>query len=157
MSRRLKPILLVVLLAAQFVIYQRFSTRGWDVDLIYLIIFYLAVKRGFVKGLMAAALLGLLADYLSAGVLGVFSFSRTLAAFLVAEVSRFIDFRKNIFIFMLILISLMISNLTASFFLSLILKFRYSTHLILVQPFLTALTGTLIVGTDKAKRSLDVY
>ncbi len=157
MNRKAKPIMFTLLVLAQFFIFQKYPTLRLDIDFIYLIIFYLAVKSGYVKGLVSASLLGLVTDIMSEGILGVFSFSRTVAAFFVAEVSRFIDFRKNIFIFLLLFISLMLSNIIANLFFSMILKFKLTSQLILIQPFLTALSGMLIVATDKAKRMLDVY
>ena len=54
-----------------------------------MIIFYISIKSGFMKSVISASLIGLVSDYLSGGVIGVFSFSRTLAAYLLNMIARF--------------------------------------------------------------------
>ena len=74
--------------------------------------------------ILSAAFIGLCSDYLSGGVMGVFSFSRTLAAYFLNVLARFLDLKKNIFIFLLILVSLFLSNLVAFVFHVLIFKLQ---------------------------------
>jgi rod shape-determining protein MreD len=157
MSQRLKFFLFVLLLTGQIMIGRYQPLLRLSVDLIYLIIFYQAVKGGFYRGILAGALLGLLTDYFTGGVIGVFSFSRTLAAYLIGGVSRFIDYRKNSFIFAFLFGTLWISNAVANIFFQLAFRFHFSAQLLLWQPLLTALVGTILVGTNRAKALLDVY
>lgn len=157
MHRKFRFILLVLLLAGQFLIGRYQPSLRLSVDFIYLIVFYLAIRCGFYKGILAGMLLGLLTDHFSGGVIGVFSFSRTLASYLVGSVSRFIDFRKNSFIFVFLWGSLWFSNLVANFLFEVAFGFNFSVQLLLWQPLLTATLGTLLVGTRRAKTLLDVY
>ncbi len=106
--------------------------------------------------ILSAALIGFCSDYLSGGVMGVFSFSRTLAAYFLNAMSRFLDLKKNIFVFLLILVSLFLSNLVAFVFLVLIFRYKITVSLLVFQPLTTALVGTLILGSKKAKSLLDV-
>jgi hypothetical protein len=106
---------------------------------------------------MVGTVIGLITDYFCMNVLGVFGFSRTLAVFLLFEISPHIDLDKYYFVFLLVFISLSVSNVIANTFFFIILNFDFSLRLILVQPLLTGLVGVLIAGTSKAKRYLDVY
>ncbi len=101
--------------------------------------------------------IGLITDYFCMNVMGVFGFSRTLAVFLLFELSRRIDLNNNFFVFLLVFISLSVSNVIANIFLTIILNFDFSMRLIFVQPFFTGLVAVLIAGSSKAKRYLDVY
>lgn len=157
MNRHLKTFILIALIGGQLLLSQYSQSFRLSVDFLYLIAFYFAVRSGFVKGVVSAALLGLVIDYFSGHILGVFSFSRTLSIFVVSEVSRFIDFRKNGFIFILLFFSLQLSNLVANGFFHLAQGYRISLQLVVVQPLVTALTGTLIVSTARMKSLLDVY
>jgi hypothetical protein len=101
--------------------------------------------------------IGLITDYFCMNVMGVFGFSRTLAVFLLFQLSRRIDLNNNLFVFFLVFISLSVSNVIANTFFIIILNFDFNVRLILVQPFLTGLMGVVIAGSTKAKRYLDVY
>jgi len=157
MHRKIRFTLLALLLAGQFLIGRYQPSLQLSVDFIYLIVFYLAIRCGFYKGVLAGMVFGLLTDHFTGGVIGVFSFSRTLAAYLVGNVSRFIDFRKNSFIFIFLWGSLWLSNLVANFLFEVAFRFNFSVQLLLWQPLLTATLGTLLVGTKRAKAVLDVY
>lgn len=157
MSRKLKIFLLVVLIGAQLVVCYQYPKIRMNIDFLYLIIFYVSIRMGFVKAMAAASILGLLTDYLSMGVLGVFSFSRVISSYLLSEGARFIDLRKNAFLFMLILISLLISNSVAFFFFHFIFKFPVSRQLLLIQPLTTSLVGTLLLAFPQVKNTLNVY
>ena len=120
------------------------------------IIFLIAIRSNFLPSILSAALIGFFSDYLSGGVLGVFSFSRTLAAYFLNAVARFLDLKKNFYVFLLILVSLFLSNLVAFVFHVLIFKLRITADLLLFQPLYTAVIGTVILGSKKAKSLLDV-
>ena len=156
MNKRYRNILFAILIAAQVAIARNYQPLRFNVDLLYLILFIIAIRSGFLPSILSAAFIGLCRDYLSGGVMGVFSFSRTLAAFFLNSLARFLDLKKNIFVFLLILVSLFLSNLIAFAFHVLIFHLRITASLLLFQPFSTALIGTIILGTDKMKSLLDV-
>ena len=108
------------------------------------------------KSIVSASLIGLCSDYLSGGVMGVFSFSRTLAAYFLNVLARFMDLKNNLFIFLLIFISLLLSNVVAFVFYALIFKYRITASLLIYQPLFTAIIGTIILGLKKVKSLLDV-
>ena len=156
MNNRFRNILFVVLVVGQVAIARYYQSLRFTVDLLYLIIFYIAIKSGFMTSIFSAGFIGLCSDYLSGGIMGVFSFSRILAAFLLNSLARFLDLKKNIFVFLLILISLFLSNLVAFVFHVLIFNLKITSRLLLYQPLSTAVVGTIILGTKKVKSLLDV-
>jgi len=156
MNERFRNILFIVLAAGQLAFARYYYPLRFSVDLLYLIIFFIAIRSGFIPSILSAALIGFCSDYLTGGVMGVFSFSRTLAAYLLNTLSRFLDLKKNIFVFLLILVSLFLSNLAAFVFLVLIFHYKITASLLVFQPLTTALAGTLILGSKKAKSLLDV-
>jgi len=157
MNNRIKIALLIVLVAAQFIIFRFYYSFRFNVDLLFLIILYVTVTSTYLKGMITATLIGLAMDFFSGGILGVFSFSRALAAFFLHRISRFLDLRKNVFLFLLIFIPLLFSNCVANLFFYFIFRFHLTTELILMQPLLTAAVGTLLAGNAKVKKILNVY
>jgi len=156
MNNRFRTILFIVLAVGQFVFARHYYSLRFTIDLLFLIIFFIAIRSGFMTSILGAALIGFCSDYLTGGVMGVFSFSRTLAAFFLNSLSRFLDLKKNIFIFLLILVSLFLSNLAAFAFLVLIFKYKITASKANFQPLSTALVGTLILAPKKTKSLLDV-
>ncbi len=156
MNNRFRTILFIVLAVGQFVFARHYYSLRFTIDLLFLIIFFIAIRSGFMTSILGAALIGFCSDYLTGGIMGVFSFSRTLAAFFLNSLSRFLDLKKNIFIFLLILVSLFLSNLAAFAFLVLIFKYKITASLLVFQPLSTALVGTLILAPKKTKSLLDV-
>ena len=121
MNNRFQNIFIILMFAGQIVIAKYYQSLRFNVDLLYLVIFYIAIQSGFMKSIISASLIGLCSDYFSGGVIGVFSFSRTLAAYFLNVSARFLDLKKKIFIFLLIFISLLLSNLVAFIFYAFIL------------------------------------
>ena len=156
MNNRFRAILFVVLAVGQFVFARHYYSLRFTIDLLFLVIFLIAIRSGFMTSILSAALIGFCSDYLTGGIMGVFSFSRTLAAFFLNSLSRFLDLKKNVFIFLLILVSLFLSNLAAFGFLVLIFQYKITASLLVFQPLSTALVGTLILASKKAKSLLDV-
>jgi len=156
MNNRFRNLFFILMLVGQVTIAKYYQSWRLNVDLLYLVIFYIASKSGFMKSVISASLIGLCSDYLSGGVMGVFSFSRTLAAYLLNTISRFLDLKKNIFVFLLILLSLFLSNLVAYVFYALIFKYTITASLLVYQPLFTAAIGTIILGLKKVKSLLDV-
>ena len=64
--------------------------------------------------------------------------------------------KNNFFIFLLIFISLFLSNLVAFVFFVLIFKIQITASLLIYQPLFTASIGTVILGSKKVKSLLDV-
>jgi rod shape-determining protein MreD len=156
MNNRFRNILCAVLIIGQVAIARYYHSLRFTVDLLYLIVFYISIKSGFLPSIFSASFIGLCSDYLSGGILGVFSFSRILAAYFLNVLARFLDLKKNVFVFLLILISLFLSNLVAFVFHVLIFNLRITTRLLIYQPLSTAVVGTIILGTNKVKSLLDV-
>lgn len=156
MNNRIRIALFILLAVGQLAVAHYHHALRFSIDLLYLIIFLIAIRSGFMPAIISAALIGFASDYLSGGVIGVFSFSRTLAAFLLNTLARFLDLKKNVFVFLLIHVSLLLSNLLAFAFLVLIFRYRIAASLLVVQPLATALAGTVILGSKKVKSLLDV-
>lgn len=156
MNRRWRTVLFVLLAVGQLAISRHYQALRFNVDLLYLVIFFIAIRSSFMPTIIGAALIGFMSDYLTGGVMGVFSFSRTLAAYMLNSLSRFLDLKKNVFVFLLILVSLFLSNLVAFVFLVLVFQMKVATGLLLLQPLSTAVIGTILLGTKKAKTLLDV-
>jgi rod shape-determining protein MreD len=156
MNNRFRNLFFVLMLIGQVVIAKYYQSWRLNVDLLYLVVFYIASKSGFMTSVISASLIGLCSDYLSGGIMGVFSFSRTLAAYLLNTIARFLDLKKNIFVFLLILLSLFLSNVVAYLFYALIFKYTITASLLIYQPLFTALIGTVILGLRKVKSLLDV-
>jgi rod shape-determining protein MreD len=156
MNKRFRNVLFVLLVVGQIAVARYYHSWRFNVDLLYLIIFYIAIKSGFMSSVLSAALIGLCSDYLSGGVIGVFSFSRTLAAYFLNSLARFLDLKKSVFVFLLIFISLFLSNLLAFVFYILIFNLRITASLLFFQPLSTAIIGTFLLGFKKAKSLLDV-
>jgi rod shape-determining protein MreD len=128
-----------------------------NLDLLFLILVYISIKSGFLKTLLSATVIGLITDYFSMNVLGVFGFSRTIIAYFLNNMAKHIDLKNNLLVFTLISISLCLSNLIANTFFLLISGLKYNLNLIVIQPVLTGIMGILIVCTTKFKKYLDVY
>jgi rod shape-determining protein MreD len=156
MNNRFRNAFLIVMLLGQVVIARYYQSLRFNVDLLYMVVFYISIRSGFMKSIISASLIGLCSDYLSGGVMGVFSFSRTLAAYFLNALARFVDLKNNFFIFLLIFISLLLSNLVAFVFYALIFKYKITVNLLIYQPLFTAIVGTIILGLKKVKSLLDV-
>lgn len=156
MNKKLKWLLLLMLVLGQILICRNYREMRFNVDLLYLVIFFFSVRYGFFKGVVSAAVIGWVTDYLSGGIVGVFSFSRVLAAYVLTSVARFVDLRKNYFVFLLILFSLFLSNCVANLFFHFVFHFRITVNLIVIQPLLTAFIGTILLGSSKVKMLLNV-
>ena len=147
----------MVLIILQIIIYRYENILKINVDFLYLILVYISVKSGFFKTVLSATVIGLVTDYFSMNVMGVFGFSRTIAAYLLNEISRHIDLKNSLLVFILIAISLFISNLISNIFFYIILGVKFSPNLILFQPITTGLVGAFILIPSKIKEYLDVY
>ena len=156
MNNRLRNVLFIVLLVGQVAIARYYQSLRFNVDLLYLVVFYISIKSGFMKSIISASLIGLCSDYLSGGIMGVFSFSRTLAAYFLNILARFVDLKNKLVIFLFIFISLLLSNSVAFVFYVLIFKYRITAGLLIYQPLFTAVIGTFILGSKKVKSRLDV-
>jgi rod shape-determining protein MreD len=156
MNNRFRNAFLIVMLIGQVAIARYYQSLRFNVDLLYIIVFYISIKSGFMKSIISASLIGLCSDYLSGGVMGVFSFSRTLAAYFLNTLARFVDLKNNFFIFLLIFLSLLLSNLVAFVFYAFIFKYKITASLLIYQPLFTAIIGTFMLGLKKVKSLLDV-
>jgi rod shape-determining protein MreD len=156
MNNRFRNAFFIVMIIGQIAIARYYQSLRFNVDLLYMVVFYISIKSGFMKSIISASLIGLCSDYLSGGIMGVFSFSRTLAAYFLNTLARFVDLKNNFFIFLLIFISLLLSNLVAFVFYAFIFKYKITASLLIYQPLFTASAGTIILGLKKVKSLLDV-
>jgi len=156
MNNRFRYGLFVLLLIGQIAISKYFQSLRFNIDLLFLVVFFIATQSRFMSSVIGASLIGLCSDYLSGGVMGVFSFSRTLAAYFLNSIARFVDLKNNFFVFLLIFTSLFLSNCVAFIFYALIFKYTITASLLIYQPFFTAIAGTIILGLKKVKSLLDV-
>ncbi len=157
MNRKAGIILFVLLFFMQLVLNRYMNVLKLNLDLLYLILVYIAVKSGHVKTMFTATAIGLLTDYFCMNNLGVFGFSRTLAAFFLHETAPHIDLKNNTFVFLFITISLSISNAIANIFFYFIENIPVNFNMLIYQPILTGLVGILILLAARKKRYLDVY
>jgi len=157
MNRKFKLLIFILLILGEIIINKYLYQLRLNLDLLFLILVYISIKSGYIKSIMVGTVIGLIIDYFCMNVMGVFGFSRTLAVFFLFQMSRRIDLNNNLFVFLLVFISLSVSNVIANIFFSIILNFDFNLSLILIQPFLTGVVAVLIAGTTKAKRYLDVY
>lgn len=147
----------LVLSALQFILAQLFPKVPYFPDFLFLIIIYNALRASFLRTQLVACLLGWLTDYLCGGVIGVFGFSRIVAASLVHEIIRFIDLKKKGFTFFLVLMSLALSNGIAQLFFYLIHSAPVSLSLLFWQPLTTAALALLLVYWHRMNNIWDVY
>lgn len=156
-DRRVKVGLFIVFIVLQIAIHRYVNVLKVNLDLLYLILVYISIKSGFMKTILFAAAIGLVTDFFSMQVMGVFGFSRTIIAYLLNETTPHIDLKNNTFVFLLIAVSLFLSNLMANTFFYFISGTSFDSNLILYPPLLTGLLGVLIISPSKMKRHLDVY
>ncbi len=156
MNRNFKFLAFGLLILAQLFL-QRYKRGFFNIDFLFLILVYISVKSGFLKSVFSATAIGLITDYLSGNILGVFGFSRTVSAYLLNEISMRIDLKSNFFVFLLISSSLALSNLIANVFFHYISQYPIDLNLILYQPLLTGMVGLLIVIPSRVRQNLDVY
>lgn len=157
MNRKFKIGIFVVLIILQIVFHRYESILKINLDFLYLILVYISAKSGFFKTILSATVIGLITDYFSMNIMGVFGFSRTLIAYILNEISRHIDSKNNLFVFLLIAISLFMSNLVSNIFFYIILGVKFSLDLLFYQPIFTGLVGAFILIPSKIKKYLDVY
>lgn len=149
--------MLALMILGQIIVYRYIHQLRMNLDFLYLILVYYTVSTTFYKSIAAASVIGLITDFLSGGVMGVFGFSRTLSAFLLNEFSRRIDLKNNLFVFLLIAVSLAFSNGVAYVFFYFISGEPFNMNLVVYQPLLTGLVGVIIVAFTKSRTYLDVY
>jgi rod shape-determining protein MreD len=157
LKSKLKISLFIGLLLAQIFINRYVQDTKLNIDFLFLILVYISIQSGLVKSLIWGTCIGWVTDFFIGGLVGVFGFSRTIIAFFLHEFNKYFDLRKNIFVFILIAISLSFSNLIASIFFHFIFGYKIDLGLVIRQPLLTGITGMLISGFTKIKEILDVH
>jgi rod shape-determining protein MreD len=157
LKNKLKILLFIGLVLAQIIINRYVQDTKLNIDFLFLILVYVSIQSGLIKSLIWGTCLGWVTDFFIGGLIGVFGFSRTLSAFFLHEFNKFFDLRKNIFVFLLITISLCLSNLIASIFFHIVFNYKIDIGLVLRQPLLTGIAGMLISGFSKIKEILDVH
>ena len=158
MTRRVKTILLIVLLASQILVNRYIHSWRLNIDLFFLILVYFSIRSSYLKSIIVGTIIGLITDHFSGyTVMGVYGFSRTITAYLIFELAKYLDLKRNTFVFFLIFTSLCVSNLIANIFFYFTSGVNININLILYQPFLTAIIGLLLISSKKVKTLLNVY
>lgn len=157
MNKRVRIGLLVLLVILQVLANRYGNQLNLQIDFLFLIILYFSLRSGYYQCIVVAALVGIVTDIYTMGILGVFGFSRVLIAFVAFHVMKFLDTKRKLFIFFLIFIHLSLSNLLANGFFQLISATGFNTRLVLVSPMVTALTGVMILSFKKIREYLNVY
>lgn len=157
MNNKVKTGIFLSLIIGQIIVHKYVHIIKFNIDFVYLILVYVAIRSGVVKTIITATMIGWLTDFFTGGIVGIFGFSRTLIAFFLNEIHRYVDLKKNIFVFLLITISLSLSNLIANVFFHFIHGFNIEINLVIRQPIITGLLGTLIMVPARVKEYLDVH
>jgi rod shape-determining protein MreD len=157
MNSRVKLIIFLLCIGLQVLSHRYRDILKFNLDFLYLILVYIAVQSGFLKTILSATIIGLVTDFFSMQVMGVFGFSRTITGYLLNETSRHIDLKNNFLVFLLISVSLLLSNLIANLFFHFISGFPFQLSLILYQPLATGLLGVMLIAPRKMKQHLNVY
>lgn len=156
MNSRVKNGLFILLIVLQVWSHRYRDILKLNLDFLHLILVYIAIQSGFLKTILSATVIGLVTDFLSMQVMGVFGFSRTITGYLLNEIARHIDLKNNFLAFLLISVSLLLSNLIANLFFHFISGFPFQLSLILYQPLATGLLGVLLIAPRKMRQYLDV-
>ena len=82
MKGAVAAIAILVALAAQTTLSNVLSRGGTSIDLVLIVVVYIAIKSGAVTGLLAGTVAGLIQDSLSSGVLGIGGLAKTIVGFL---------------------------------------------------------------------------
>ena len=82
MKGAVAAIAILVALAAQTTLSNVLSRGGTSIDLVLIVVVYIAIKSGAVTGLLAGKVAGLIQDSLSSGVLGIGGLAKTIVGFL---------------------------------------------------------------------------
>lgn len=143
-----------------FTIFSKISPSVLLVLNVFSLIFiYFAIEKGEVFGSCLGAICGLVHDYFSSGVFGVFGLAKTVSGYLAGYLSKKIDvqpFVRN-FLFIMILISfeLILWALLYSF----VIGERVITkgNLLYLQPPATALLGSISFFTLRKLKKKDIY
>jgi rod shape-determining protein MreD len=73
---------ILIAIALQTTLASLVFERGTAIDLVLIVVVYVAIKSGPVTGLMAGTVAGLIQDALSSGVLGIGGLAKTIVGFL---------------------------------------------------------------------------
>lgn len=73
---------ILVALGAQTSLSNVLSRGGTSIDLVLIVVVYIAIKSGAVTGLLAGTVAGLIQDALSSGILGIGGLAKTIVGFL---------------------------------------------------------------------------
>ncbi len=114
-----------------------------------------SVGRGEVYGAFLGAACGLVQDSFSAGIFGVAGLTKTLLGFWTGYVSRRIDVvsasRSALFLFVLSFLELLLWVLLKALVLREPVDFRHG--LLVLQPLVTAVLGTLILNITRRRQA----
>ncbi len=113
-----------------------------------LVVMVFSIGRGEIFGAFLGAACGLVQDSFSAGIFGVAGLTKTLLGFGTGYVSKRIDvvsaWRNALFLCVMAALELLLWILLKALVLSEPVDFRHG--LVFLQPFVTALLGTLILN-----------
>lgn len=156
-KRRLRLILLLFLFLMHLTVNKFMAELNINIDFMYLILIYFLLRKKFFQTIIAAMIIGWATDYFAGTTVGIFGFSRVTIAFILYGIFDYIDPKRLISAMLIIFISLSFSNLIANLFMIFIYNFNFNFDLLIVQPFLTSLTGILILTSKNIRKALNVH
>ena len=157
MRNKVRIFLLFFLIGMQIIVNRYASVLNLNLDLIFLILVYFAIKSDFYRCILVATVIGLVTDYISMNIFGVFGFSRTVIAFGIFGFVRFLDLQKKSYIFFLVFGALMSSNFIASLFFYLIRGIKLDIGFLVISPLLTGIFAVILLSFRKIRDKLNVY
>ena len=149
-------ILLLILGIIQTIINTNILYNFTYFDFIYIIIFYISIKLEYKKAIVISTLLGILTDYLSMGILGIFGLSRAISSYFINTITKYFDISKDKFLITIFLISFVLSNFIANIFFVLIIKSKLSLRIIFIIPILTTILNYILFKIPYFKKILNV-
>ncbi len=150
-------LLIISLIVIQIIFNTNISYKFIFIDLIYISVFYISIRLEFRKSIILSTLLGILTDYLTIGILGVFGLSRAISSYFINTITKYFDISKDKFLISIFLLTFIFSNFLANIFFILIFNINLSIKIIFVIPITTTILNYILFKIPKIKKILNVY
>jgi len=156
-KQRFRYIIFIFFILLQFTVSKFLTEYKINIDFMYLILLYFIMRKSYIKAIIAAVFIGWLNDYFTGSIIGIYGFSRVSVTFILYGALNYIDPKRLIFAFLIIFASLTLSNFIANLFLLFIYHFNFNIDLLMIQPFLTAMTGILLLTSKSVRKAINVH
>jgi rod shape-determining protein MreD len=109
-------------------------------------VIYFALNNGEMHGMITGTFAGLIQDSFTLTVLGINGFSKTILGFLIGLTGKTIEVRQLIVIFPIIFLGVFLEGLINAllYLLTGLEPLKLNSKILFLQPFLTAIIGSLI-------------